>query len=71
MQLYSNQPAHLYGIAKTHEFETLEDITAANMNFPPITNQNGTFTYDWNVYINKMMRKICHMMLSHYLQICL
>ena len=27
----SNQPARLYGTAKTHKFETLEDITAANL----------------------------------------
>ena len=27
MQPDSNQPARLYGTAKTHKFETLEDIT--------------------------------------------
>ena len=29
----SNQPARLYGTAKTHKFETLEDITVANLKF--------------------------------------
>ena len=29
----SNQPAPLYGTAKTHRFEFLEDITVANLKF--------------------------------------
>ena len=37
----SNQPAHLYGTAKTHKFETLEDITVANLTFQPIIDQTG------------------------------
>ena len=28
-----NQPARLYGTAKTHKCETLEDITVANLKF--------------------------------------
>ena len=39
MQPDSNQPAHLYGTTKTHRFETLEDITVANMKFQPIIDQ--------------------------------
>ena len=42
----SNQPAHLYGTAKTHKFETLEDITIANLKFRPIIDQTGTLTYN-------------------------
>ena len=30
-----NQPPRLYGTAKTHKFKTLEDISAANLKFPP------------------------------------
>ena len=33
MQPDSNQPARLYGTAKTHKFETLEEITVANLEF--------------------------------------
>ena len=44
IQQDSNQPALLYGTAKTHKFETLEDITVANLKFRPITDQTGTFT---------------------------
>ena len=33
MKPYSNQPVCLYGTAKTHKFENLEDITVANLKF--------------------------------------
>ena len=39
MQPDSNQPARLYGTAKTDKFETLEDITVANLKFQSITDQ--------------------------------
>ena len=56
MQPDSNQPARLYGTAKTHKFETLEDITAANLKFQPINDQTGTFMYNaakvmWDYYL--------------------
>ena len=91
----SNQPARFYGTAKTHTFETLEDITVANLKFRPIIDQTGTLTYNAAKVISdylrplckneysindvqacylqfrlyKMMRKMYHMVLSHYLQI--
>ena len=33
MQADNNQPARLYQTAKTHKFETLENITVANLKF--------------------------------------
>ena len=39
-----NQPARLYGTAKTHQFETLEDNTVAKLKFRPIIDQTGTLT---------------------------
>ena len=36
MKPESNQPARLYGTAKTLKFETLEDITVASLTFRPI-----------------------------------
>ena len=33
MKRDSNQPACLYGIAKTHKLENLEEITLANLKF--------------------------------------
>ena len=46
MEPDSNQPSRIYGTAKTHKFETLEDITVANLKFRPIIDQTGTFTYN-------------------------
>ena len=94
----SNQPAPLYGTAKTHRFEFLEDITVANLKFWPIIDQTETFTYiaakfisdylrplcknEYSIndtknfqtcylqfHLYRMIRKIYHIMLSHFLQI--
>ena len=46
MQPDNNQPARSYGAAKTHKFETLEDITVAKLNFRSIIDQTRTFTYN-------------------------
>ena len=46
LQPDSNQPARLYGTAKTHNFETLEDISVANLKFGPTIDQTGAFTYN-------------------------
>ena len=46
MQPDSNQPATLYGTAKTHKFQSLEDITVVNLKFRPIIAQTGTSTYN-------------------------
>ena len=52
----SNQPARLYGIAKTNKFKTLEDITVANLKFQPIIDQTGTFTYNAAKVISDYLR---------------
>ena len=59
MQLDSSQPARLYGTAKTHKFETLEDITVANLKFRPITDQTGTLTYNAAKVISDYLRPLC------------
>ena len=59
MQPDSNQPARLYGTAKTHKFETLENITLANMRFRPIIDQIGTFTYNAAKVISDYLRSLC------------
>ena len=46
MQPDSNQPARLYGTAKTHKFETLKYIVVVNLKFRPIIDQTGMFTYN-------------------------
>ena len=59
MQPDSNQPARLYGTAKTHKFETLEDITVANLKFRPIIDQTGTLTYNAAKVISDYLRPLC------------
>ena len=46
MNPVSNQPDQLYGIAKTHKFENLKDITPQSLKCGPTLNQTGTFTYN-------------------------
>ena len=46
MQPDSNQPARLYGTARTHKFETLKYIAVANLKFRTIIDQTGMFTYN-------------------------
>ena len=59
MKLDSNQPARLYGTAKTHKFETLKDITVANLKFRPIIDRAGTFTCNAAKVISDYLRLVC------------
>ena len=42
----SNQPAQLYGTAKTHKHENIDGINVQYLNFRPIIAQTGTCTYN-------------------------
>ena len=42
---HSNQPAKLYGTAKTHKFKYVKEITKEQIKFQPIIDQTGTYTY--------------------------
>ena len=46
MLLKSNQPGQLYGTAKTHKFNSIEDITLENLKLRPIFAHSGTYTYN-------------------------
>ena len=59
MQVDSNQPALYYGTAKTHKFETSEDITVANLKFRPTRDQAATFTYSAPKVISDYLRPLC------------
>ena len=59
MQPNKNQPAHLYGTAKTHKFESLGDITVANLKVQPIIYQTGTFTYNVAKVILGYLKPFC------------
>ena len=55
MQPDSNQ---LYGTTK---FETLEDITVANLKFQPIIDYTGKFTYNAVKVTADYLRPLCKM----------
>ena len=55
----NNQPARLYGTAKTHKFETLQNITVANLKFRPIIDQTGMLTYNAAKVIQDYLRPLC------------
>ena len=42
----SNQLRQLHGTAKTHKFNSVEDITLENLKFYPTVSQSGTSTYN-------------------------
>ena len=41
----SHQPARMYGSAKTHKFESYDQITVENLKLRPIMDQSGTMVY--------------------------
>ena len=47
----SNQPAFLYGTAKTHKFDNPEEMTVDNLKLRPIVSTCGTFYYDTAKYL--------------------
>ena len=55
----SNQPPCLYRTVKTHKFETLENITIANLKFQPIIFQHEAFTYNAAKVISDYLRHLC------------
>ena len=59
MQPDSNQPARLYGTAKTHKFESLENIIVVNLKFRPIIDQTRTFMYNLAKVISDYVATLC------------
>ena len=62
----SNQPACLYGTAKTHKLETLDDITVANLRFRLMIDQTGTLMYNAAKVILDYLRPLCKNKYSIY-----
>ena len=54
----SNQPAFLYGTAKTHKFHTLDQITADNITLRPIVSTTGTFYYETAKYLANYLQPL-------------
>ena len=55
----SSQTACLYGIAKTHKLENLEEITLANLKFWPIIDHTGTILYNAGKVISDYLEPSC------------
>ena len=45
MRPVSNQPACFFATAKTHKFDTVEDINVQDLKLRPIIDQTGTYIY--------------------------
>ena len=54
----SNQPARLYGIAKTHKFSLPDIITTEKLKFRPIIAQTGTYTYNASQVIAEYLKPL-------------
>ena len=58
MTTSSNQPGQLYGIAKTHKFADLSEITVDSLKFRPIISQVGTCTYNAAQVISEYLKPL-------------
>lgn len=54
----SNQPAKLYGTAKTHKFDTIEVINLPSLKFRPIVAQTGTCMYSSAQVISEYLQPL-------------
>ena len=41
----SNQPARIFGMAKTHKFNNINEINTNDLKFRPVIDQTSTYTY--------------------------
>ena len=55
----SNRPARLFGTAKTHKFESVDEVNVDNLKFRPIIDQTGTYTYNAAKIIADYLKPLC------------
>ena len=55
----SHEPGKLYATAKTHKFNSLDDITVDNLRFRPIISQIGTCKYNASRVILQYLKPLC------------
>ena len=60
MRPKSNQPARMYGTAKTHKFQNIKEITSDNIKFRPIIDQTGSLTYNASQIIASYLKPLCY-----------
>ena len=53
-----HQPARLYGTAKTHKFDSYDEITTDNIKLRPIMDQQGTMVYNASQVIADYLRPL-------------
>ena len=59
MYPHSNQPAKLYGTAKTHKFNNIQEINKEKLKFGPIIDQTGTYSYNAAQVISQYLKPLC------------
>ena len=59
MRPASHEPGKLYATAKTHKFNSLDDITVDNLKLRPIISQIGTYTYNASRVISQYLKPLC------------
>ena len=59
MYPHSNQPAKLYGTAKTHKFNNIQEINKEKLKFCPIIDQTGTYSYNAAQVISQYLKPLC------------
>ena len=57
--MQNNQPGRIYATAKTHEFNSLDDINVHNLKFRPIISQIGTCTCNATKVIAEYLKPLC------------
>ena len=55
----SNQPVKIYATAKTHEFDSLENITIQNLKFCPVISEIGIYTYNAAKVLSDYLKPLC------------
>ena len=56
MRPVSNQPARFLATAKTHKFDTIEDINVKDLKLRRIIDQSGTFIYDVSKVVAQFLK---------------
>ena len=56
----SNEPAKMYGTAKTHKFDSTDNIELTKLKFRPIIDQTGTYTYKAAKVISWYLKPLCN-----------
>ena len=59
MRPVPHEPGKLYATAKTHKFNSLDDITVDNLKFRRIISQIGTYTYNTSNVISQYLKPLC------------